>query len=341
MGSRRSQSQNKQSLIESVKRKYCSFCIKVTEDIEEHQKRYHFQHLFKCKICNFCSTTRGVIIDHLKSNHKLVQTDEYKLLKYETIIPKDIRRIFCSLCENSEWLCQAIIDVEKQLRKHMEEFHKGEKLLADIIRLGCRLCQDKFHFDIQSRNAWKIHVEFQHRHRKQRISSFHHYPHREEHRFCKQLKLEDRINCGYCFKVFASGEKETDHIKKLHLKESFSCSLCSELDPTPFYCRQDLTEHVDMEHQGDSRNTKGIRENFISYPKDLRCMHCYLCGKNFFSVGVEEMKIHFVESHKDSSGFDPGQLDYRCRICMAPGVHDDEEELLDHMKQKHPSQLNK
>ena len=105
----------------------CKFCPQVTENTEadkrHHMNRCHIEKLFKCKRCGdgYKSYSRFEIFEHLRKEHML-DNDEDDLINQEVFIPRDIRRIYCFVCQKdktkdpAEWCCQRIMDIEPDLQ---------------------------------------------------------------------------------------------------------------------------------------------------------------------------------------------------------------------------------
>ncbi len=91
-----------------------------------HYNANHKQHLFRCRLCQgkFVSGTRFGVCAHLRRSHHKDESDG-DLARRHMILPLDIRRVFCRLCEGSsgvggEWCCQRLRDLDDSLVEHKD-----------------------------------------------------------------------------------------------------------------------------------------------------------------------------------------------------------------------------
>lgn len=267
------------------------------------------------------------------------------------------------------WLCQDVLEVEPLLHEHREKHHKEIQSLSEIIRLGCRGCDEHFNFDFEFRRKWKDHVDNAHSDLINKRSSKDFEPRssrsrrrtysRSSSRSSRGRRRHSRSESSSRSRSRSRGGRSTHSVNNGGDQQGSSsgdlCYYCCDSLPPG----EDRETHVRQEHvhlcfackicpdnqalfeerDGLLRHIKkehGEETPFdaaVITPKDLRAVLCMMCQRTFYGVGENEMKKHFLTAHKGSEV--DGFLDRKCRLCMQSGQFDDDTELVEHLVNKH------
>ncbi|TRY61258.1 hypothetical protein TCAL_04217 [Tigriopus californicus] len=343
--SRRSSSSRSDSSPSRPRRKYvpCSFCHQVTEDMDKDKRQHAKMHQklnFNCQKCDFGALDRFEVMDHVGSAHQGAPTRDDEYFGPWISLPMDLRRIFCYECralsdKRVEWCARSIEDCRNDFETHCRDEHKG-KSVEYCIYLGCRACNDH-QYITNPLNDWKIH------HKDHGIWAARNMKGPESPKLSANPISEPPTAamspaCCYCCESLSPETTIETHIRRNHMSLVYQCKLCPTVDQRIFTDEGQIKHHVDRDHSSDARQLRW--RDWIQVPQDLRSVICKLCMETFYALGSKEIQeTHWRHQHPNAK-FRESHLEFKCRACENVDEFEDEQELEDHFKNSHSSQLS-
>lgn len=348
--SRRTSSSRSDSSPSRPRRKYvpCSFCHQVTEDTEKDKRQHAKMHQklnFNCQKCDFGALDRFEVMDHVGSAHEGAPTRDDEYFGPWISLPLDLRRIFCYECralsdKRVEWCARSIEDCRNDFETHVRDEHKG-KSVEYCIYLGCRACNDH-QYITDPLNDWKIHHKdhgiWAARNLKGPASPNLNTTNTPTPISEPVVAAQPPICCYCCAPLNPETTMET-HIRRNHMSLVYQCKICPTSDQRIFTDEGQIKHHVDRDHNSDPRRLQW--RDWIRIPEDLRSVICKLCMETFYAVGSKEIQdTHWRHQHPNAK-FRGGHLEFKCRACENVDEFEDEQELEDHFKHNHSSQVRR
>jgi predicted small metal-binding protein len=308
---------------------------------------------------------RRDLVWHLREHHRKEHgfTDA-QLTKEFVHMPKDLRKIICAKCseteahENAVWLAVDPNEITKDLKIHANERHGVTgKEVDSCFRLMCMGCNDKFELDGEIKE-WDEHMERQpcrnrpagaardSRSRSRSRSPYEPDYNRGENRGggnappkrdSSPVPIDLDRQCNFCNKEVESKALMEAHVRQRHLEMAFICRPC---ETGNIHYEPDLPsikDHLREDHGKDDLDNEDVKD-YTRYPRSLMCIKCNLCGLLCHGQKEEDLELHFKVFHEEAH-FSTQHLDFLCRICMISGQNDSLNELKDHLYNSHPDEV--
>lgn len=148
----------------------CHFCpdqFRTLSIRKNHMLRDHQSLLFQCALCTFHNMYRRDLVWHLKQHHRKNDLSDQRLIKEYVHWPKDLRKIMCSKCseteahENAVWMAVDPNEITKELKAHADQRHGVTgKAIDDLYTLQCIGCSEKFELGREIKD-WDDHMDRQ------------------------------------------------------------------------------------------------------------------------------------------------------------------------------------
>ena len=314
------------------KRRYvrCVYCPQVTEPLEEDIKSHQMTHrdvFFKCQQCRerFQAANVKDIFEHLVNFHKKRDDDPEYLLKHYTIIPSDLRRIYCVTCYKDasdtskvpEWCCQTLAELKSTLIEHMEEKHGRKQTFGETFRLGCRACKEYFDAEFEE-DQWRNHVRKGHEYKTTSSSSAidtRRSSYASSHR--RSSRASSSSSSSNSSSDSSSSDSDADHRRKKGRHKSDR----SSRDHPEESAKPKLTCNYCYESVGETETMLGIHIRDKHSEFIFRCMICPGDTKEFFHDEPSTYN-HMVKEHKSDAKFKSWRShvsspkDLRCIKCQ-------------------------
>lgn len=311
----------------------CPFCQQGFPQQEttmaQHISQRHSSQMFHCDLCrDFSGWNRENLQQHIASAHGK-QTKMTDLLKNYNLIPTQLQKIHCKLCQppytlgsQGFWIANNLTYQMPSILDHFLQKHaiKDKAAVTSMLELACRGCDTTYsHGDI---NNWTEHVEMDHSTKDFQLSF--------------QGQLKGMVECGYCDESKPASES-LRHIKEAHSEETFLCKICLSADKNcfPYFDKmKEMMGHMVLKHGNDYDSYF----DHIIYPKNLGWMRCVVKGcesrGKFLAYNRDLLKEHGMDFHYGLP--DRKYMAIHCRSCE--GVKEqfeDDAQLKEHVELKH------